>query len=121
MGTHAAPDASYREPMSANPESPDVEPLWRELAGRAIRSERTEQGRTLGDVSERAGISPQYLSEVERGLKEPSSEMLASICGALGLRLVDLLRAGDRQLTGRWLRLAGPGRRAPSGPVLLAA
>ena len=111
--------------MSVESESADVEPLWRELAGRALRAERTAQGRTLGQVSERAGISPQYLSEVERGLKEPSSEMLASICGALGLRLVDLLRAGDRQLTGRWLRLAGPSvsdaPRVPSGPVLLAA
>ncbi|BBZ31113.1 hypothetical protein MMAD_54080 [Mycolicibacterium madagascariense] len=107
--------------MTAKPESPDVEPLWRELAGKAIRSERTKQGRTLGDVSERAGISPQYLSEVERGLKEPSSEMLASICGALGLRLVDLLRAGDRQLTGRRLRAVSPPATRPSGPVLLAA
>ncbi|MDX1889312.1 helix-turn-helix transcriptional regulator [Mycolicibacterium sp. 050158] len=111
--------------MSPESESADVEPLWRELAGRLVREERTSQGRTLGQVSQRAGISPQYLSEVERGLKEPSSEMLASICGALGLRLVDLLRAGDRHLARRRLRLASPTReraaRPPSGPVLLAA
>jgi transcriptional regulator with XRE-family HTH domain len=111
--------------MNADPDPVVVEPLWRELAGRLIRKERAAQGRTLGQVAERAGISPQYLSEVERGLKEPSSEMLASICGALGLRLVDLLRAGDHQLTGQWIRLAGPTspnvRRIPSGPVLLAA
>jgi transcriptional regulator with XRE-family HTH domain len=111
--------------MSVESDTPDVEPLWRELVGRLLREERTEQGRTLGQVSERAGISPQYLSEVERGLKEPSSEMLASISGALGLRLVDLLRAGDRRLTKRRLRLAPPvvseARSAPSGPVLLAA
>jgi transcriptional regulator with XRE-family HTH domain len=111
--------------MSVESDSPDLEPLWRELAGKLLREERTEQGRTLDQVSKRAGISPQYLSEVERGLKEPSSEMLASICGALDLRLVDLLRAGDRRLTGRWLRLAPPlvseVRRTPSGPVLLAA
>lgn len=93
----------------------EQEPLWRELAGKLLREERVEQGRTLGQVSERAGISPQYLSEVERGRKEPSSEMLADICGALDLRLVDLLRAADRRLT-------GPGLRAvPPGPVLLAA
>jgi transcriptional regulator with XRE-family HTH domain len=101
--------------MSADSEASDVEPLWRELAGKLIREERTAQGRTLGQVSERAGISPQYMSEVERGLKEPSSEMLASICGALGLRLADLLRAGDRELTRPWIRIA------PSGPVLLSA
>lgn len=89
-------------PSSAEPplEPPSaVEPLFRELAGRALREERTAQQKTLGQIAERAGLSPQYLSEVERGLKEPSSEMLASICGALGLRLTDLLRAADRQLT----------------------
>jgi transcriptional regulator with XRE-family HTH domain len=97
-----------------NPEG--VEPLWRELAGKLLREERAAQGRTLGQIADRAGISPQYLSEVERGRKEPSSEMLASICGALDLRLADLLRAGDRRLTGPRLRLA-----PPAGPVLLAA
>lgn len=111
--------------MSAESDPVAVEPLWREVAGSLIRETRTDQGRTLGQVAERAGISPQYLSEVERGLKEPSSEMLASICGALGLRLVDLLRAGDRQLSGRWVRLVSPiataVQRPPSGPVLLAA
>ncbi|HWI29998.1 MAG TPA: helix-turn-helix transcriptional regulator, partial [Microbacterium sp.] len=44
----------------------------------------------LADTSARAGLSPQYLSEVERGLKEPSSEMIAAIAGALGIGLIDL-------------------------------
>ncbi|MET0455663.1 MAG: helix-turn-helix transcriptional regulator [Mycobacterium sp.] len=113
--------------MSADPDPRHTadEPLWRELVGSLIRTERTAQERTLGQVAERAGISPQYLSEVERGLKEPSSEMLASMCGALGLRLVDLLRAADRRLTLPRIRLAAlaerPAPQAPSGPVLLAA
>lgn len=106
----------FRRPEPAAPE-----PLWRELAGQVLRDERNRQQRTLGQVAERAGISPQYLSEVERGRKEPSSEMLASICGALGLTLSDLLSAGQLQM----IRLGGPSFAAPSfgrpsGPVLLA-
>src|SRR3978361_254938 len=85
------------------------DPLWRELAGRVLRSERVEQGRTLQQIAERAGVSPQYLSEVERGRKDASSEMLASICGALGLRLADLLAE-----SGRTLRCSSPvGRPTP--------
>ena len=102
-----------------------AEPLWRELVGQVLRSERIETRRTLQQVAERAGVSPQYLSEVERGRKDPSSEMLESICGALGLRLADLLVA-----SGRTLRCASPiGRPAavtrpaarPTGIVSLAA
>lgn len=84
-------------------------PLWRELLGQVLRSERVETHRTLQQVAERAGVSPQYLSEVERGRKDPSSEMLESICGALGLRLVDLLAE-----SGRTLRCASPVGRQPS-------
>jgi transcriptional regulator with XRE-family HTH domain len=93
---------------------PEPEPLWREALGRSLRAAREEQGGRLVDVAERAGISPQYLSEIERGRKEPSSEMIAAVTGALGVRLDDLLIgiAGD-------LRRA-VGRR-PAGPVLMAA
>ena len=59
--------------------------LWRELVGDELRKERTARGERLVDVAERAGVSTQYLSEVERGLKDPSSEMLHAIAGALGL------------------------------------
>ena len=76
----------------------EPEPLWRELVGQVLRSERIELGRTLQQVAERAGVSPQYLSEVERGLKDSSSEMLESICGAMDLRLADLLTASLRVL-----------------------
>jgi hypothetical protein len=80
------------------------EPLWRELVGRQLREERTRQRRTLADVAGRAGISVQYLSEVERGLKEPSSEVLGAVHEALGLRLVDLTLRVSRELG----RVAGP-------------
>ena len=48
---------------------------------------------TLTDVASRAGVSPQYLSEIERGKKDPSSEMLAAVAGALGRRVLDLTGA----------------------------
>ena len=82
---------------------PDVpaerEPLWREAAGQELRDERHDAGRTLADVAEEAGVSTQYLSEIERGRKEPSSEVLQAVAGALGLRLVDLTGRVARRLT----------------------
>jgi transcriptional regulator with XRE-family HTH domain len=73
-----------------------LEPLWREVLGRRLRMLRLEQHAKLSDIAHRAGISPQYLSEIERGRKEPSSEMIAAVAGALGLTLVDLtLRVAD--------------------------
>ena len=68
----------------------EVEPLWRESVGRQLRSERLASGLRLVDVAGDAGVSPQYLSEVERGLKDPSSELLAAMAGALGLSIADL-------------------------------
>jgi transcriptional regulator with XRE-family HTH domain len=65
-------------------------PLWREQVGEVLRTERREQGRILTEVAETAGVSPQYLSEIERGRKEPSSEILGSVAGALGLGLGDV-------------------------------
>jgi len=111
--------------VADNTAAPDL--LWRKVAGAILRDRRLAQGRTLQQVATRAGVSPQYLSEIERGRKEPSSEMLASICGALGIGLADLLGAGA-QLLGRAsiVRLGRPAPRAvgafsrPSGPVLLA-
>ncbi|WP_425488427.1 helix-turn-helix domain-containing protein [Nakamurella aerolata] len=76
-----------------------MEPLWRNVSGQVLRRRRRAMRRTLQRVADTAGISPQYLSEVERGRKEPSSEMLASICGALDWTLGELLAAGQRQLT----------------------
>ena len=66
--------------------------LLRHLLGDALRRLRLRQGRTLREVSASARVSLGYLSEVERGRKEASSELLASICGALGAPLSQLLR-----------------------------
>jgi transcriptional regulator with XRE-family HTH domain len=61
--------------------------VFREVLGAELRRVRQLQGRTLRDVSAAASVSLGYLSEVERGEKEASSEMLIAICGALGVRL----------------------------------
>ena len=66
------------------------EPLWREVLGAELRRLRHEQGHTLVETADRAGISPQYLSEIERGRKEPSSEMIAAVGGAVDVTLLDL-------------------------------
>lgn len=71
-------------------------PLWRHMLGDELRRLRHERGETLGDTATTAGVSPQYLSEMERGLKDPSSEMIDAVAGALGVTLIDLVRSvGD--------------------------
>jgi len=65
--------------------------LLREVIGDVLRRARVEQGRTLREVSDSARVSLGYLSEVERGRKEPSSELLGSICGALEVPLSKVL------------------------------
>lgn len=66
--------------------------LLRQVIGSVLRRIRLRQGRTLQDVARAAGVSTPYLSELERGRKEPSSEILASICRALGVPLEELLQ-----------------------------
>lgn len=66
--------------------------VLRALLGERLRAIRLRQRRTLREVSTGARVSLGYLSEVERGQKEASSELLASICGALGVRLSEVLR-----------------------------
>ncbi|MGH3738455.1 MAG: helix-turn-helix domain-containing protein [Micromonosporaceae bacterium] len=66
--------------------------LLRRVLGDALRSRRLDQDRTLRDVSTSANVSLGYLSEIERGQKEASSELLASICDALDTRLSEVLR-----------------------------
>lgn len=74
-----------------------AEPLWRDVLGRRLRDLRRERGETLTETAQRAGISPQYLSEIERGRKECSSEILGSVAEALGLDLIDVVhRVGER-------------------------
>lgn len=70
--------------------------VLRQHLGDELRRQRQQQGRTLRQVSAAARVSLGYLSEIERGQKEASSELLASICGALELPLSQLLRnVGD--------------------------
>ncbi len=66
--------------------------LLRRVIGDALRARRQGQRRTLREVSTEANVSLGYLSEIERGQKEASSELLAAICDALGAQLSDLLR-----------------------------
>ena len=121
-------------PLGTRPRT--VEPLLRHVVGHVLRTTRTDQDRTLADVAGVAGISVQYLSEVERGRKEPSSEVLAAVAGALGMRLVDLAARVHRDLlahlrvtvdltgvtSGSTVDLAQRGTTAPrDGQVLLAA
>ena len=72
--------------------------LLRDALGETLRGARTQQNRTLRDVSTAANVSLGYLSEVERGRKEASSELLASICDALDLELSDLLDSVSRTI-----------------------
>lgn len=65
--------------------------LYRLLLGEALRARRMERGLTLREVSAEARVSLGYISEIERGQKEASSELLASLCGALEMPLSLLL------------------------------
>ncbi|MEV7069836.1 helix-turn-helix domain-containing protein [Streptomyces sp. NPDC091972] len=87
-------------PATAPPQEPAArEPLWRDLVGDVLRRERLAQERTLKDVADAARISMPYLSEVERGRKEASSEVLAAAAHALGLGLGDLLSLAQGELS----------------------
>ncbi|WP_327268447.1 helix-turn-helix domain-containing protein [Streptomyces sp. NBC_01218] len=103
---------------------PSREPLLRDLVGAILHRERLAQRRTLKDVADAARISFGYLSELERGRKEASSEVLAAASQALGLRLADVLGRAAAELA----RPAGfhpvtrsPGGDAPRAQVRLAA
>ncbi len=93
-------------PSAAPSASSAKEPLWRHVVGGVLRAERLAQERTLKDVADAARISMPYLSEVERGRKEASSEVLAAAAQALGLGLTDVLTLVQSELT----RLAAPTR-----------
>jgi DNA-binding XRE family transcriptional regulator len=79
--------------------TPQPELRLRTAIGQALRDVRTEQGRTLSDVAEVAGMSMQYLSEVERGRKEASSGILEAVCASLRIRLADLVAQTHQVLT----------------------
>jgi len=107
------------QPLPQEPplqEAPPQEPLWREVLGQRLRALRQEQQETLAETAGRAGISPQYLSEVERGRKEPSSEMIAALAGALGTTLIRL----TEQVASDLRRRPDVGSSRASGPVMLS-
>ena len=107
-------------------------PLLRTVVGDVLRRNRLGQRRTLAEVARDARVSMPYLSEVERGRKEASSEVLAAVCDALGIELSDLLaevrgdlvahRACVVELASarRWHGAAPPAHRSGDA-VLLAA
>jgi transcriptional regulator with XRE-family HTH domain len=66
--------------------------LFRRMLGDVLRHERVERGLTLRELSKEARVSLGYISEIERGQKEASSELLASLCAALDLPLSAVLR-----------------------------
>ncbi|TNC33683.1 helix-turn-helix domain-containing protein [Mumia zhuanghuii] len=101
-------------PRRAAPPTTEPEPLWREVVGRRLREARLARRERLADTAAAAGISTQYLSEIERGRKEPSSEILAAVSGALGLTLLDL----TEHVSGDLRRAAAPSM--PRGPLALA-
>ena len=100
----------FRSRPAPHPQ-PQPEPLWREAVGEQLRAERTDRGERIADVAARAGVAPQYLSELERGRKDPSSEVLSAVSGALGLSVVELTRRAGHRLSVA----------AARGPVCLAA
>ena len=72
--------------------NPSDRPLMREAIGEVFRTTRHHRSERISDVARRANVSPQYLSEVERGVKDPSSEIVESISTALDLPVSDVLR-----------------------------
>ena len=96
-------------PDSERPVSERPEPLWRESVGEVLRAERLQRAERIIDVAERAGVAPQYLSEIERGRKDASSEVLAAVAGALDLTVQRIAaEVASRSAV-------------PTGPVCLAA
>ncbi|MCC3764150.1 helix-turn-helix domain-containing protein [Glycomyces sp. TRM65418] len=105
-----APQDATREPRGGETGG---EPLWRDALGECLRDLRRDRGEKLTDTAGRAGISPQYLSEIERGMKDPSSEMIAAVAGALELTLTDLTVAvAERLRSFEFTASVGAGHRA---------
>jgi transcriptional regulator with XRE-family HTH domain len=75
--------------------------ILREILGESLRELRTSESLTLREVSGRAQVSLGYLSEIERGQKEASSELLNAICGALGVPLSGVLRRVSDRIDAR--------------------
>ncbi|MFT9008150.1 MAG: helix-turn-helix transcriptional regulator [Bifidobacterium sp.] len=93
MQDEDAPEAKRSTKISADDSQDNVQNVsLREAIGHVLRDLRTKDHKTLREVSENAGVSLGYLSEVERGQKEASSELLSSIAEALGVSVPQMLR-----------------------------
>jgi ribosome-binding protein aMBF1 (putative translation factor) len=97
----------------AAPADDAPDPRLREVVGDVLREERHRQGRTLADVAKAASVSLPYLSEIERGRKEVSSDVLGAVAAALELRLLDVLERSVQRLR--------PRAQGGSGVQLMAA
>lgn len=96
--------------------------LFRRLLGDVLRERRLEQGLTLRQVSAEARVSLGYISEVERGQKEASSELLAALCEALELALSTVLRVVSDEVAVEEIRLGlATEPAAPAGEVVASA
>lgn len=99
-----APLIPLREPVPRHGSA--RERLFRDVVGDLLRRIRQDQERTLRDVAGRAQVSVPYLSEVERGRKEASSEVLLALCRSLGIEMGDLIMATGRELMAEAVRSA---------------
>lgn len=130
-GSRVEPQShSGAAPQSGSRAASGAEPLWRAVVGEQLRAARADRGERIADVAERAGMSPQYLSEIERGRKDPSSEMLAAVAGALGLTVHELVSrvatrydviAVTQSARSRPSPLMAPPPARPTEPLCLAA
>lgn len=105
--------------MPLSPVRPRVEPLLREMLGLALRRHRHRRGATLRDLALESRVSLAYLSEIERGQKEPSSEILSAVCGALDITVLDLV--GDAQRGFVAFEAGTVSALVPAVPIALAA
>ena len=110
--THSPQVVPLHQPPARRVRRQRREPLWRHVIGEVLRLERRQQGRTLRDVCDEAQVSMAYLSEIERGRKEASSELLACICDALDLELAELLDDASTDL--RHAAFLGEGSERPA-------
>ena len=114
LSAHGRKPAEPRAPRAGR------EPLWRQALGEQLRRVRHDRGETLSETAARAGVSMQYLSEIERGVKEPSSEMVAAVAGALGITLLDLtIAVADQLLAAQSGLHAAPGSSRSQAPASL--
>ena len=95
--------------------------LFRASLGDVLRAERMRQGMTLRELSSSARVSLGYISEIERGQKEASSELLAALCEALDVPLSGVLREVSEHVESQELALEAVTAPAAPGPVVASA